>query len=114
MLDLERTKCLTNKPVVLDRLIGVVIGDVELVFGNLGASVGPHSFSGTRVHSCGPVVVVRDILNVAKVQLGEVSERSLGVPNDTLSPNTGLKSGISRSGEGRSLGRSGLGKPAVC
>lgn len=110
---LERTKCLTNKPVVLDRLVGVIIRDVEFVLGNLRASIGPQSFSGTRVNACGPIIVVCDILNMAEVKLGEVSERSLGIPNDALGPNTRLKNGVSGSSEGRTLGRAGLRKSAI-
>ena len=113
MFDLERTKCLTNKPVVLDCFICVVIRDVELVFGYLRASIGPQSFSGTRIDACRPIVVVRDIFNVAQVQLGEVSERSLGIPNDALGPNTRLKNGIGGRGKSRSLGRTSFGKTAI-
>ena len=113
MLHLERTKCLTNKPVVLDRFVGVVIRDVELVLGNLRASIGPQSFSGTRINACGPIIVVCDILNMAEVKLGEVSERSLGIPNDALGPNTGLKNGVSGSSEGGTLGWAGLRKSAI-
>ena len=113
MLHLERTKCLTNKPVVLDRLVGLIIRDVELIFGNLRARIGPQSLSGTRVDACGPIIVVCDILDMAEVQLGEVSERSLGIPDDALGPDTRLKNGVSRSSEGRTLGRTGFRKPRI-
>jgi hypothetical protein len=113
VLHLERTKCLTNKPVVLDRLVGVIIRDVEFVLGNLRASIGPQSFSGTRVDAYGPIIVVCDILNMAEIKLGEVSEGSLGIPNDALGPNTGLKNGVSGSSEGRTLGWTGLRKSTI-
>lgn len=113
MLHLERTKCLTNKPVVLDRLVGMIIRYIELIFGDLRARIGPQSFSGTRVDARGPIIIVCDILDMAEVQLGEVSERSLGIPDDALGPNTRVENGVSRSSEGRTLGRTGLRKPII-
>ena len=114
MFDLERTKCLTNKPVVLDRLVCVIIRDIEFVSGHLRASVGPQSFSGTQVDARRPIVVVRDILNMAEVQLGEIPESGLGIPNDALGPDPGFKNSVSGSGEGRTLSRTGLGETAIC